>query len=117
MGALNIFRETGDRFGLGIALGRLAYAYLRQEELVEAISFLRQAADSAREIDDYPTEAWATEVLGTAMYGTGQKDAARETWQTALTLYQRIFDGEGTARVKVQLANPDFPPPTPRPRP
>jgi tetratricopeptide (TPR) repeat protein len=117
MDAINIFHETGDRFGLGIALGRLAYAYLRQEELAEAISFLRKAADNAREIDDYPTEAWATEVLGTAMYRTGQKDAAGETWQTALTLYLKMSDTEGIARVQAQLTNPDFPPPTPRPRP
>jgi len=117
MEALKIFRRTGDRFGLGIALGRLAYAYLRQEKLPNAIGFLRETIDNAREIDDHPTEAWAMEVLGTATYKAGQKDAAREIWQAALTLHQKLLDSEGIARVKAQLMNPDAPPPTPRPRP
>ena len=115
--AINIFRKTGDRFGLGIALGRLAHAHLRQGEISDAIGFLRQAIDNAREIDDQPTEAWATEVLATAVHRNGQRDSAREIWQTALALYEKLADGEGIARIQALLMNPDMLPPIPRPQP
>jgi len=115
--AVDIFGETGDRFGLGIALGRLAFAYLRQRKLPDAIGYLQQAISNARDIDDQPTEAWAAEALGTAMYETGQMDAAREIWQKALDVYEKLLDNEGAARVQTQLMNPEAPPPIPRPRP
>jgi tetratricopeptide (TPR) repeat protein len=115
--AVDIFRETGDRFGLGIALGRLAFAYLRQRNFPDAIAYLQQTIGNARDIDDQPTEAWAAEALGTAMYETGQKDAAREIWQKALVVYGKLLDNEGAARLQTQLMNPEARPPIPRPRP
>jgi tetratricopeptide (TPR) repeat protein len=115
--AVDVFRETGDRFGLGVALGRLAYSYLRLRKLPDAADYLHQALANARDIDDQPGEAWALEVLGAVASEAGQKNAAGEAWQNALTIYEGLLDNQGIARMQTQLANPGTPAVTPRPRP
>jgi tetratricopeptide (TPR) repeat protein len=115
--AVEIFRETGDQFGLGIALGRLAFSRLQQRNFADAINHLQAALGNSRDIDDQPGEAWAAEALGVALHEVGQKDAAREIWQEAVGLYERLLDSESAMRVHAQLTNPEAPPLTPRPRP
>ncbi|HEY8986347.1 MAG TPA: tetratricopeptide repeat protein [Streptomyces sp.] len=114
--AADVFRETGDRFGFGIALARLAYAYLRQRKPLDAIAYLRQALGNARDTGDHPGEAWILETLGTATYEVDQKDSALENWRNALTLYEQLLDNDSAARMRTQLAHPEIPLATPRPR-
>lgn len=113
--SVTVFREIDSRVGLSIALSRLAYSRLRLQDFPNAIDFLWQALEIARGMDDQPILAWILESLGTSMHEVGRKDKAREFWQEALAMYERLLNDTGIVRMQTVLMNHGISPPDPGP--
>lgn len=107
----------GDDFGAGIALGRLAFAYLLLGEITQGTARLDEALVNARRIGDRAGEAWALETLGTVARAEGRKEQAEGYWRGALALYEVMPEGPGAARTRSWLTDPQACAPTLRPRP
>ena len=90
--ALTIYREIGDRWGEGTALGNLGIAYLYLGQYQLAIDYHQQALAIAREIGDRRGEGNALGNLGIAYLYLGQYQLAIEYRQQHLTIAREIGD-------------------------
>jgi tetratricopeptide (TPR) repeat protein len=88
--ALVLYRRIGDRHGEGHALHGAARAYHRLERHQDAIAHLRQALTVRQEIGDRQRQAADLCLLAEAHRATGDVEAAREAWRTALDILDQL---------------------------
>ena len=84
---------------------RLAEACHRQGRISDALDHYRQAQGIFREIGDQRTEASILVELGQAQRAGGQADAARQSWQAALDMFEELGDARAE-QVRSQLRDP-----------
>jgi tetratricopeptide (TPR) repeat protein len=128
--ALKIVREINDRETEGRILSNLGVAYLNLKNYAKAIEYLQQGLAVARETKDPQLEQQVQEWLqlaqgqsnpqkaeadrlieqGNQQLRTGQFQAALQSFQQALNIYQQIKDrgGEGRALAKLSLVYANF---------
>jgi tetratricopeptide (TPR) repeat protein len=97
--ALALARESEDRGGESLALGRLGNPHYSLGELNVAINYYKEALDIARDIDDKTNEWKWINNLGAAYSNKGEIRKAIEYYKQALTIARKIKDrrGEGFA--------------------
>jgi tetratricopeptide (TPR) repeat protein len=95
---LALARESEDRRGESLALGRLGNPHYNLGEVNVAINYYNEARDIARDIDDKNEWKWINN-LGAAYYNKGEIRKAIEYYKQALTIARKIKDrrGEGFA--------------------
>jgi tetratricopeptide (TPR) repeat protein len=97
--ALALARESEDRGGESLALGRLGNPHYSLGEVNVAINYYKEALDIARDIDDKINEWKWINNLGAAYSNKGEIRKAIEYYKQALTIAREIKDrrGEGFA--------------------
>lgn len=98
-GSLRLFREAGDRWGIGSALRSLGVLAQAQGELDRARELLEETLAIFREIDHTLGVGWTLRNLGWIAQLQGDADAAAACYEESLTLLRRLGDKPGTARV------------------
>jgi tetratricopeptide (TPR) repeat protein len=97
--AVAIFRETGDRYSEGAALGNLGQALREMRRFDEAITACQDAVAIFRETRDRNQEGMALANLGLALLQTQRFDEAITACQDAISIHRETGDrhGEGVA--------------------
>ncbi|WP_242051283.1 tetratricopeptide repeat protein [Nostoc spongiaeforme] len=93
--SLEIFREIGDRNGVGNSLGNLGNAYNFLGENQRAIEFHQQSLEIFREIGDRFGVGRSLNNLGSAYYSLGEYQRAIEFHQQSLEIFREIGDRNG----------------------
>ncbi len=128
--ALKIVREINDRENEAKILSNLGVAYLNLKNYAKAMDYLQQGLAVAQQLKDSqleqqvqkwlqlaqgqsnPQKAEADRLIeqGNQQLRTGQFEAALQSLQTALNIYQQIKDrgGEGKALAKLGLVYANF---------
>jgi tetratricopeptide (TPR) repeat protein len=88
--ALITFREIGSVFGVAHAMDSLGCAHFGVGQHEQAISLLREAGEAFAVIGDRLSQAEILRHLGDALNASGDRDAARETWQRALLILSEL---------------------------
>lgn len=92
--ALAVFQAGGNRFGEGMVLSNLGVMYHRWRQLERAETCLRQAATIRRETGNRHGEASSLHRLGDVLADAGRPDEARESWTTALAIFDELASPE-----------------------
>jgi tetratricopeptide (TPR) repeat protein len=100
--ALAQFHELGDRPGEARTLDSLGYLHFQLGNRAEAVSCYRKAIQMYRDLGDYYNEADAYVNLGDGYDRAGDRESAREVWQLALTILERL-DHPTAAAVRAKL--------------
>jgi tetratricopeptide (TPR) repeat protein len=93
--ALRIYRSLGDLKAQGKTYDLLAGAYLQIGDLKNAEDFLRRRIGIARDNQDFLTQIFALNNLGTLLLQKGEIKAAEITITDALAVARNIEDLEG----------------------
>ena len=101
-----IYRETGDRHGEGMAATNLGNALQQVGRFEEAITALERAGEIYRETGDRHSEGVAATNLGNALQQVGRFEEAITALERAGEIYRETGDrhGEGTASTNLGLA-------------
>lgn len=105
--AVDRLREFGDRDGEAATWDSLGVAYHRLGEYPAAIRSLDRAATMHREDGDRYSEALVLTHLGDVRSEAGDPSGARETWLTALAIFEDLGhpDAEAVA-LKIKEVGP-----------
>lgn len=97
--SLAIYRDIGDKWGIASLLTELGYTELRQEEYVNALSYLEEAVVLARAAGDRRYVAFAVASLAEVVWYMGNPTRAHDLFTESLSLYKSLGDrtGESTA--------------------
>lgn len=87
---LALTRELGDQRGEAHTLDSIGYSYHHLGRHHEAVTCYEQAAAVARELGDSYTEAAALSHLADTLFAAGDAAAARDAWQQALDILDRL---------------------------
>jgi tetratricopeptide (TPR) repeat protein len=102
--ALAINRETGERHGEGLTESKLGHACLDLGRLDEAVAHYGRALAALADTEiDHEDQADVLVNLGQALARLDRPDEARQAWQTALPILDRLGDPR-SARVRGELA-------------
>lgn len=95
--ALNIYHSIGDVRAKGVTYNLLAKVYIKLERLKEGEDALRRHLAIARDTQDFQSQIFALNNLGTLLLQAGEPKAAGETIQDAFTIADRVNNiaGEG----------------------
>jgi tetratricopeptide (TPR) repeat protein len=123
--ALSIYREIKDRLGEGWTLRQIGYAYQSLKDYPKAIDYYQQSLVVALEIEDFGLEAIGRADIevaqsesnpriaeadrlrnqGRQQYQTNQFEAALQSWQQALSIYQETKERQGEGLMLRDLGN------------
>jgi len=90
--AAALLGKTGNVWQYAFATQRLAEVCHRHDRIGDAIGHYQQARTIFHEIGDRLTEAIVLTELGQAQRDRGETRAARQSWQTALGLFEDLED-------------------------
>ena len=98
--AVEIFRQTDDRHGEGVALNSLGLALREVRRFDEAITALTQAVEIFRQTDDRHGEGMALNNLGLALQEVRRFDDARSSWGAAIDAFIDSGDAASAALIR-----------------
>ena len=105
--ALEIQDKLGDRFAAADTLDSLGGAYHQLGRFEEAADHYRQAIDRFRETGDLFNEALSLVGLGRARLAVGDTDPARNAWELAAGIFERLGRPESqSVRMKLKDLHP-----------
>jgi tetratricopeptide (TPR) repeat protein len=111
--ARNIYTRINVAHVEGHTLQNLGRVYLELNRPNDALDCLRQALDVLRSTGDQLTEALTLKILGQAQHSVGQIWQARESWTSALTVFEGLEETAQVAEIRSALASlaaqPDMP--------
>ena len=102
--SLRLFRQAGDRLGVGQMLGNLGYYELSAGDLDAARRHLAESHDIARPLNDWYSIVHTTFNLGLAEYLGGLPDAAGALFAESLDLARRTGMKANMAYALIGLA-------------
>jgi DNA-binding SARP family transcriptional activator len=113
--ALDLHRAAGDRGTESDTLDSLGYVHHHLGDYERAVACYQDAIDRQREFGDHRGEADTLAHLGDSQLAAGNADAARTSWQRALTILDEL-DHPDADEVRAKLdelatAGPDSPAP------
>jgi DNA-binding SARP family transcriptional activator/Tfp pilus assembly protein PilF len=111
--ALEMHGESGSRTGAADTLDSIAFAHGKLGDYQQAIADYERALEMFQVLGDPQGEATSWLHLGDVQLAAGQPDAARRSWERALTLLARI-PGADTGEASGRLRSADG---QPEPRP
>jgi DNA-binding SARP family transcriptional activator/tetratricopeptide (TPR) repeat protein len=88
--ALEMHTESGSRTGVADTLDSIAYAYHQLGEHEQSVAHYERALAMYRLLGDPHGEATSLLQLGDTQLSAGQPDAARRSWEQALTLLGQV---------------------------
>ena len=100
--AVAALEQARNRWQYAYALRKLADACHHHGRTADAIDNYRRAQEIVRQIGDRRTEADILLHLGYAQETTGHADAARQSWQQALAIFEELHDPRAS-QVRTQL--------------
>jgi DNA-binding SARP family transcriptional activator len=100
--ALEMHTESGSRTGIADTLDSIAYAYAQLANYEQSIAHYERAIEIYRLLGDPQGEANSRLHLGDVQLASGQRDAARHSWEQALALLARV-PGADTSEVNRRL--------------
>jgi tetratricopeptide (TPR) repeat protein len=102
--ALAIIAQTGEQHGMGLTESNLGDTYLDLGRLDEAVAHYRRALAALDDTEiDHEDQAGVLVNLGQALARLDRPDEARQAWQTALPILDRLGDPRA-ARLREDLA-------------
>src|SRR6185437_1586740 len=102
--ALTIITQTGEQHGMGLTESNLGDTYLELGRLDEAVAHYRRALAALADTEiDHEDQADVLVNLGQALARLDRPDEARQAWQTALPILDRLGDPRA-AQVRCELA-------------
>jgi tetratricopeptide (TPR) repeat protein len=104
--ALVLHHQSGSRTGVADTLDSLAYAYGRLADHAQSIAHYEQAIEMYQLLGDPQGEAASRLHLGDVQLTSGQPDAARRSWEQALTLLTRVPGSDTSDTVTRMTALP-----------
>jgi tetratricopeptide (TPR) repeat protein/DNA-binding SARP family transcriptional activator len=105
--ALTLFEQLGDRDGQATTWDSLGHAHHHLGHHTEAINCYRHTLALYRDLGDRYGEADTLTHLGDTHHTANNSDAARDTWQQALTILDRLDHPDAhTVRTKLHHLNP-----------
>jgi DNA-binding SARP family transcriptional activator/tetratricopeptide (TPR) repeat protein len=111
--AFEMHGESGSRTGVADTLDSIAFAHGKLGDYQQAIAHYEQALEMFQVLGDPQGEATSWLHLGDVQLAAGQPDAARRSWERALTLLAQI-PGADTGEASGRLRSADG---QPEPRP
>jgi DNA-binding SARP family transcriptional activator/tetratricopeptide (TPR) repeat protein len=102
--ALEMHQETGSRTGVADTHDSIGYAHGQLAEYEEAAAHYEQALEMYRLLGAPQGEASSRLGLGDIQLASGQRDAARSSWELALALLTQI-PGADTSEVSGRLGH------------
>jgi tetratricopeptide (TPR) repeat protein len=111
--ALEMHGESGSRTGVADTLDSIAFAHGKLGDYQQAIAHCERALEMFQVLGDPQGEATSWLHLGDVQLAAGQPDAARRSWERALTLLAQI-PGADTGEASGRLRSADG---QPEPRP
>jgi DNA-binding SARP family transcriptional activator/tetratricopeptide (TPR) repeat protein len=106
--ALDLHRQSGSRSGAADTLDSIAYIHGKLGDHRQAIACYAQAIELYRLIGDAEAEASSLLYLGDIQVEAGAADAARDSWERALSLLAQIPGADTTgAAGRVRRLEPD----------
>lgn len=103
--ALEIWEETGDRFGLASVTGNLATAYSNQGLRDRALEMYSTAVTLFEEIGYWSDATMNSANIGIIYAEQGKFDAALEIFEKTLQTYRRLGERSGISNSLEYLAN------------
>jgi DNA-binding SARP family transcriptional activator/tetratricopeptide (TPR) repeat protein len=100
--ALARHTESGSRTGVAETLDSIGYAYAQLGDTAQAVAHYEQALAAYQRLGDIENEAKSRVCLGDVQYASGQVDAARHSWEVALTLLGQVA-GADTTETRARL--------------
>ena len=101
--ALEMHDESGSRTGIADTLDSIAYAHGQLADYEQSVAHYEQAVEMYRVLGDLQGEANSRLHLGDVRLASGQPEAARRSWEQALTLLARV-PGADTGEVSERLS-------------
>ena len=111
--ALKAFREQGDKYSTAIALGNTGETYLaiakdsltrsaseKAESLKQAISYLNEAIEASRKIDQLDNIIEFSQYLSDAYSLAGKYKDALESYKLYSTMNDSVYSSENNFRIK-----------------
>ena len=101
--ALEMHGESGSRTGIADTLDSIAFAHGQLGDYQQAIGHYERALEMFQVLGDPQGEATSRLHLGDVQLAAGQPDAARRSWERALTLLAQIpgaDTGEASGRLR-----------------
>jgi DNA-binding SARP family transcriptional activator/Tfp pilus assembly protein PilF len=108
--ALEMHGESGSRTGVADTLDSIAFAHGKLGDYQQAIAHYEQALEKFQVLGDPQGEATSWLHLGDVRLAAGQPDAARRSWERALTLLAQIpgaDTGEASGRLRPADGQPE----------
>ena len=107
--ALTLFEELGDRDGQATTWDSLGHAHHHLGHHTQAVNCYQHTLDLYRDLGDHYGEADTLTHLGDTQHTADDSDAARDAWQRALTILDRLDHSDAdTVRAKLhRLDHPD----------
>lgn len=87
--AMAVFREIGDRWGVGTATGALANLYSAEGRVEEAIAHLQEARHLMAQLRASDDESYASSRIGILRLRLGDLEGARKDFETAISVAER----------------------------
>ncbi len=103
--SLRLFREVGDRWGIGWALDNLGMLALSGGDIERARTMFEESLEIFRQIGDRRGAACTLDNLGWAVLLVGDPASAQQHFEGALAVFQEIGDRRGMGRALGNLAN------------
>lgn len=101
--SLALQQQLGDRFGQADTWDSLGFAHHHLKQYRQAAQCYRRAVALYREAGDRHGEADVLSHYGDTLYASGEKTAARDTWQQALTILLELGHPDaGLLRAKLR---------------
>jgi tetratricopeptide (TPR) repeat protein len=104
--ALNLYQQSGDLEGEGLAYDYLGVTYAKLGRYQQAEDALRRRIGVARTRQDFQGQIFGLNNLGTLLLEAGNPESARKTFTEALTIAQSVQNktGEGLSLSNLGLA-------------
>jgi predicted ATPase/DNA-binding CsgD family transcriptional regulator len=97
--ALELFRESGDKWHFSLSLHQLAHTVDYQGDTTQAIALLEESVAVYRQVGDEWGLAFSLRCLGDAIYRQGDYGRATTLLEDSLALYRRVGDNWGLSNV------------------
>jgi tetratricopeptide (TPR) repeat protein len=94
--SFRIFDEIGNHDGQGLTLVKMAEVYVARGEHQQALSYLNRSLKARRLAGSRWGEADGLARRGHTLQALGRSQDARESWETALALYDEVKDPRAT---------------------
>jgi tetratricopeptide (TPR) repeat protein len=108
--ALEMHADSGSRTGIADTLDSIAFAHGKLGDYQQAIGHYERALEMFQVLGDPQGEATSRLHLGDVQLAAGQPDAARRSWERALTLLAQIpgaDTGEASGRLRSAAGQPE----------